>query len=187
MKKIVFGLILVVVVAIVFAVFRSGGKQSSSESAAENQEQADGPKTGVRVGDLAPDFELATYKGEKVKLSDFRGKSPVFVNFWATWCPFCVAELPLMAKTQEKFGDKFVTLAINRGESKLTAREFTDELKLGDKLVFLEDKSDATYGRYKGFAMPYSLFIDKNGIIKDVKLGPLGESEVESKIQAIIN
>ncbi|NIV39462.1 MAG: redoxin domain-containing protein, partial [Anaerolineae bacterium] len=69
--------------------------------------------TGVNQGNLASDFTLETIDGTKVSLSDYRG-DVVLVNFWATWCPPCRAEIPdLEAAYQARQGDGFVVLGIN--------------------------------------------------------------------------
>ncbi|RLB65772.1 MAG: TlpA family protein disulfide reductase, partial [Deltaproteobacteria bacterium] len=71
----------------------------------------------VAIGDLAPDFQLEDTKGNKVSLSDLRGKI-VMVNFWATWCPPCIEEMPSMERLNEVIaGDDFVMLAINTEEN----------------------------------------------------------------------
>lgn len=190
MKKII-TIIIVIVIAIIILVLRRGGGESSVKStpapAGEPAlEASTGPKTGTQVGDLAPDFELTDYNGKTVKLSDYRGKQAVFVNFWASWCPFCVDELPLMARVQKQFNGKYATLAVNRGEDQSTGQKFTDKLGVTNAFVLLNDKSDTTYKRYGGFAMPYSLFIDKDGIIHDTKLGPMIEPELIEKINKIL-
>lgn len=143
-------------------------------------------EVGPQINKLAPDFELKTYDGKLVRFSDFRGKKPVFLNFWAGWCPFCLEEMPLMAKVQERFGDKYITLGVNRGESLNTAKKFSDSVGVTNRMLLVLDKKDAIYNLYGGFAMPYSIFIDKNGVIQDIKLGPLQEQELEEKIRKIL-
>lgn len=143
--------------------------------------------TQDQAGTIAPDFKLADYTGKPVSLSDFKGQKGVFVNFWASWCPFCVEEMPIMAKVGEKYAGQYETIAINRGEDLSTAKEFSDQVGVTDKMIILLDKKDSVYKQYGGFAMPYSLFIDKNGVIQDIKIGPLTEQELEQKIQKIIN
>ena len=165
-------------VAVVFVL----GKKES-ETNIDNEEIGD--KIGTSIGDIAPDFELTTYGGEMVRLSDHKGKS-VFINFWAAWCPFCVNELPLMAETQNKYGDQYVTLAVNRGESLETAKMFSDNLDVIGTMIFLLNEKDDIYRRYGGFAMPYSLFLNKDGVIVDIKRGPLTREELESKINKIL-
>lgn len=169
MKKIIIPVIIVIAIA-VFVISRNGEKSG----------------VGTRIGNLAPDFELTDYNGNKVKLSDFKGKSPVFLNFWASWCPFCVDEMPLMAKVQKEFGNQYVTLAVNRGEDQATGQKFTDTLGVSSEFILLNDEPDSTYPKYNGFSMPYSIFIDKNGVINELKLGPLTEQELRAKLEKII-
>ena len=98
-------------------------KPSLTESEKENTDQ---PKEAVETEDIpgaklsalregaeAPDFELTTLEGETVKLSDYRGKK-VILNFWATWCPPCKAEMPHMQNFYEENKDKDVEIvAVN--------------------------------------------------------------------------
>lgn len=68
---------------------------------------------GLEKGNLAPDFELTDMEGSPVKLSDYRGKA-VLLNFWASWCPPCRAEMPHMEKLYNKYKDEnFDILAVN--------------------------------------------------------------------------
>ena len=69
----------------------------------------------AKVGESVPDFALTTLAGDAVKLSDYVGKKPVYIVFWATWCAACTNEIPHVKKIQEKFGDKLAILAINIG------------------------------------------------------------------------
>lgn len=186
MKKII-PIIIIAVVAVLVLVLRGGGDKAREPVAGTPTEEPQaGSKVGTKIGNLAPEFELLDYAGNTVKLSDYRGQKPVFVNFWAAWCPFCVEEMPLMARVQKQFGNQYLTLAINRGEDQSTGQKFTDKLGITDTFVLLNDKSDTTYPRYGGFAMPYSLFLDKNGVVVDIKLGPLTESELVEKIEKIL-
>lgn len=142
-------------------------------------------KVGTKIGNLAPDFELVDYNGRKISLGDFRGQ-PVFLNFWASWCPFCLDEMPLMADVQEEFGDKFVTIGVNRGENLETSRDFSDRVGVTGRFILLLDEKDKLFREYGGFAMPYSIFIDADGVIRDIKLGPLMRRELISKLNTII-
>ncbi len=159
---------------------------NSKESADLDQTSDSQLKIGTKIGNIAPNFQLTDYTGKTVSLSDFKGQKGVFVNFWASWCPFCVDEMPLMARVQEKYAAQYETIAVNRGESLETANEFSDKVGVTNKMILLLDKKDSIYKEYGGFAMPYSLFIDKNGVIRDIKLGPLTEQELEGKVQKIL-
>ena len=180
MNKIVISIIIILALA-GFVIFR-GGEKSSELKNTDSKEQ----KIGTRIGNLAPDFELIDYDGNKIKLSDFRGKNPVFLNFWASWCYFCVDEMALMAKVQKEFSGQYVTLAINRGEDQETGQKFTDSLGVSNDFILLNDRSDSAYSLYQGFAMPYSIFIDKEGVIKELKLGPLTKEELKAKLEKIL-
>lgn len=191
MKKIFFYAIGVLAVLVIALAFRGGNNapqvfDSENSTGTESESAAQDLKIGGKIGDLAPDFALKDYEGNKVKLSDFKGEKGVFLNFWATWCPFCVNELPLMGNIQEKHKGQYVTLAVNRAENRELAKDFSDKLGVTGKMIFLLDPGDLQYFKYGGFAMPFSIFIDKNGVIKDLKFGPLTEQELENKVQKII-
>lgn len=95
---------------------------------------------------MAPDFELKDMEDNLVKLSDFRGKK-VMINFWATWCGYCVKEMPDLMKLQEEYGDDLVILYVNVAETKSKIEEFVEEHSLTGTIVRDEDgKISATYG-----------------------------------------
>lgn len=120
----------------------------------------------------APDFSLKDYEGRDVKLSDFRGK-PVLVNVWASWCPFCKEELKDFVSLQKEFGDKIVVIAINRGETLETAKSYSDKLGVASEIIFLLDPEDSFYKSIRGFSMPETIFVDKDGFIKDHRRGQI--------------
>jgi thiol-disulfide isomerase/thioredoxin len=175
MKKILIILIIVAVIAVAYVYFSREGDDRTRTS----------PEIGARVGDLAPDFKLVDYDGNKIILSNFRGK-PVFINFWASWCPFCVNEMPLMAEIQEEFDGQFETIAINRGESLETAKQFSDSIEITGKYRLLLNEEDNVYDVYEAFGMPYSVFVNELGVIEDIKVGPLTERELRNKIDKLI-
>lgn len=135
--------------------------------------------------DKAPDFSLKDYDGNVVSLSDFSGKI-VVANSWATWCPFCVNELPEFAKLQEEFPDDVVVLAIDRAESLSKSKQYTDDLSLTNKIIFLLDSKDNFYKSIGGFSMPETLFIDGEGNIRVHKRGPMQLSEMRDKVNNIL-
>lgn len=132
-----------------------------------------------------PDLTFKDYEGNQVSLAQFKGK-PLVINTWAAWCPFCVQELKDFAKVQEEFGDKVVIVAIDRAEPLKTAKEYTDEVGVSDKLVFLLDPSDSFYRTIGGFSMPETIFIDKKGKVVDHKRGPMDQNEIRARIQRIL-
>ena len=75
-------------------------------------------------GSLAPDFRLLDLSGSPVRLSEVNG--PAVVNFWASWCPFCIEEMPDFQRVHERFGDRVTIIGINRAEPLAIAAEFAE-------------------------------------------------------------
>lgn len=130
------------------------------------------PQTGLEKGNIAPDFELETMDGETVKLSDFYGKK-ILLNFWATWCPPCRAEMPDMQKFHETYEDS-VVLAVNLTETENSLKNiktFLDEY--GITFTVLSDTDTVVSNIYKAQALPTSYLINSEGKIHNIAIGPL--------------
>lgn len=129
-----------------------------------------------------PDLKFTNYEGQEVSLASFSGK-PLIVNAWASWCPFCVEELPDFISLQEEFKNKITIIAVNRGEQLATAKNYTDGRGLSDKLIFLLDINDTFYKAIGGFSMPETIFVDKEGKIIFHKRGPMSLEEMRRKVE----
>lgn len=130
---------------------------------------------GLERGDTAPDFTLETMEGEEVKLSDYRGQK-VLLNFWATWCPPCRAEMPDMQKYHEEDAEDSdtVILAVNLTDtekSESDVDEFLDEY--GITFSILSDEKSHIANMYSAQALPTSYLINEDGSIHNVAVGPL--------------
>ena len=134
---------------------------------------------------LVPDLTFKDYNGNDVSLRDFQGK-PLVINSWAAWCPFCLDELPDFAEVQKEFGDKIVIIAIDRAESLSLAKEYSDDLGVTNDLIFLLDPKDSFYRGINGFSMPETIFVDRDGVIRDHKRGPMKVNEIRQRVQAIL-
>ena len=126
----------------------------------------------VKVGVEAPDFVLAGTDGHPVALSDFRGKT-VILNFWATWCAPCRAEMPdLQAAFNERAeDDDFVVLAVDVAEPAGAVDSFVEEFGLTFPIVIDTEQEVAQH--YGLLGLPASFFIDAEGIVRSVQLGPV--------------
>ena len=140
---------------------------------------------GTGVGNLAPDFQLDNLKGESVSLSDFRGE-PVMLNFWATWCPPCVSEMPYIQQMYDEWGDKgLILLVIHMGGSPSQVKEFLQSHNLS--LPVLLDTTQAIAQKYNIRYIPTTFFIDKDGIVQVVKVGAFPNKEaIESDLNKIM-
>jgi thiol-disulfide isomerase/thioredoxin len=125
------------------------------------------PGSAPRVGSPAPNFVLADYEGNAVRLEDFRGKV-VFLNFWATWCTACEAEMPDMNRLARQHPDELVVLAVNRGEGRNKAKKWSDARNL-DNIFFVVDPKESISGTYRlPNSMPVSFYVDAEGVVSRV-------------------
>lgn len=126
--------------------------------------------TLIKDGMTAPDFEVEMFDGSKVKLADLKGKV-VLLNFWATWCPPCRAELTRVEKDIiEKFkGQDFVFLPVSRGEKKETVAAFRE--KMGYTFPMGLDTDQSVYKKYAVTYIPRNFLIDKKGKVVKASVG----------------
>ena len=119
----------------------------------------------------APDFSFPNLDGNKVSLTDYRGKV-VLLNIWATWCAPCVAEMPSMQKLYQELKDEgFLILAVSLDESGVEAvKPFVEKHKL-EFPVLLDTKGEIK-SLYQITGIPESFIIDKSGTIVEKIVGP---------------
>jgi len=148
-----------------------------------------GPSTRKKLNFLLaariPNLTFKDYNGNEIALVDLVGK-PLVVNSWATWCPFCLNELPDLAEVTRELGGQIVVIAVDRAESLSVAKEFSDNLGVTDDLLFVLDPGDSFYKAIGGFSMPETIFVGKDGLIKFHKRGPMTADEFREKIKSIL-
>ncbi|MGL4982901.1 MAG: TlpA family protein disulfide reductase [Treponemataceae bacterium] len=137
---------------------------------------------GLKVGNLAPDFMLTTLEAKDVKLSDYRGK-PVFLNFWATWCPPCVKEMPAMEKIHQNYSQNITVLAVNVGEQIKPVRDFINKNKLTFSILL--DRQSSIARVYSVQAIPTTFILDDKGVIVAVRRGTLTEKEMQELVAKV--
>jgi len=135
--------------------------------------------------DVLQKFSVVDYVGNVIQSEDLVG-TPLVLNAWATWCPFCIKELPDFVAAQSEFGDLVKIIAINRQESPDRSKRFINELGLDDQLIFLLDPDDNFYRSIGGYVMPETVFIDAGGKIIFRKRGPMQIEEIRQKIESIL-
>lgn len=148
---------------------------------AQEGEVSDVDEVGLDSGNLAPDFELNTLAGETVRLSDYRGQR-VIVNFWATWCPPCRAEIPDFQKVYDQ--EDVVILAVNLTESETSENkvtEFVDDFEMTFP-VLMDEKSNVST-RYRVQAYPTSYMIDSNGRIQFLAMGAMNYDQMVQQLE----
>jgi thiol-disulfide isomerase/thioredoxin len=136
--------------------------------------------SGTDDGAPAPDFNVTTLDGETVGLSDFQGKA-VLVNFWATWCPPCRAEMPALdAYYQAHRDEDFVLLAVNAGEPRVAAEDFTASIGFSSPVAL--DMTGEAIDAFGVLGLPTSILIDSEGIIRLEWQGELTSKLLEEKV-----
>jgi peroxiredoxin len=135
----------------------------------------------VKEGNPAPNFELTTLAGETVQLSDYKGKK-VILNFWATWCPPCKAEMPHMQNFYEKNkGNDIEIIAVNltsMDKGKTEIENFVKEYGLTFDIPL--DEEGTIGAQYQAFSIPTSYIIDSKGIITKKIIGPMDEDMMKT-------
>ena len=138
----------------------------------------------ARLGGPAPDFNLPTADGGTVRLADLKGK-PVLINFWATWCQPCREEMPAMQELYEQYRDRgLMILAVDMEEDLRPVRRWIDQG--GYTFTFLLDSEGEQVKRYNINASPTSYFVGRDGVIRDLKLGALSRTEMQTKIEKLL-
>ena len=139
-------------------------------------------KTGNRVGDFAPNFKLITIDNREINLNDYRGKN-VILNFWATWCGPCNFELPFIKAVDEEWSKAgVVIIAVNTQDTFERASIYakTNELKF----IIPVDVKGSLINLYGVRGMPTTFFINRDGIITSIKIGPfIGKDEIEERMK----
>ncbi len=136
-----------------------------------------GTSRGVGEGNLARDFTLRTLDGTEVSLSDYRG-NVVLINFWATWCPPCTAEIPdLEAAYRERQDEGFVVLGVNEEESREQVEPFVIALNMTYPVLL--DESGRVLRLYRGVGLPMSVIVDQEGVIRARHVGYLPAEQLE--------
>jgi cytochrome c biogenesis protein CcmG, thiol:disulfide interchange protein DsbE len=141
-------------------------------------------KTAPRVGCLAPDFSLTASDGSLVRLSDFRG-SPLFVNFWDVKCMYCRYEMPRIQKMHQTYADQgLVVLGVNKEDSASDVQVYMDRMKLTYPMLL--DSDGKVSDDYLIQGLPYSYFIDKDGVIRAIYIGEMTSAKMEEQVQLVL-
>ena len=138
-------------------------------------------------GFLAPDFSLPARGGGTNSLVELRGQ-PVVLNFWASWCPPCQAEMPAMQRIYMEYQDQdLVIVGINatNQDNMAKAMNFSDSLKLTFPIVF--DTGGRASHDYRVLSLPTTFFIDRQGIIQEIIIGgPISEALFRIRIEQLL-
>ncbi len=172
---------LVVGLAIVGIVWYFDSPAASSQSITLTA-AATGP--APKVGEAAPDFKVQALDGKFYQLSDFRGK-PVWINFWASWCPPCRAENPdIQAVYDANQANGLVVLGIAIGEEDGNVRGYVERTGLNYTIGL--DRGTDIAAAYRIVGIPTHFFIDKDGILREWRIGSMSKKVMEKNVAKIM-
>jgi thiol-disulfide isomerase/thioredoxin len=152
-------------------------------------------KIGVRPGEIPPElrversdgttYELTDLEGDPVRLADLRGKG-VWINFWASWCPPCQSETPILRDLAEKYRDRgLVVVGISVQESSVeNVAAYAARYQL--RYTIAPDVSGDVYRLYRPPGLPTQIFVGPDGAVRSFVLAPLSLADAEAQIQAIL-
>ena len=144
-----------------------------------------------QVGSPAPDFEISYFRvplqGEAetgtFRLSEHRGHR-IWLNFWATWCPPCRAEMPDIQEVWEEVkGQDFFLLSVDFGEAPETAAEYVANNGLTFPIGL--DPSSRLVTEYRLAGLPTHVFIDANGIVREIRIGLLNVDGMRQRLEKL--
>ncbi len=124
------------------------------------------------IGSPVADFELPGLNGDVQRLSNLKNK-PVVVNFWATWCPPCKEEMPLLNQMAQEYSGNLVVLGINYAENEAVVREFISTGNI--TFPILLDETGQVANLYFVRNYPTTFFIDADGMLRAQHIGLLSE------------
>lgn len=128
-----------------------------------------GTLTPAKIGQRIGDFTLSDLYGNRVKLSQYRGKT-VLINVWATWCPPCQAEMPdLQAYYEAHRNQGFVILAVDAGDAQADVQAFAKQYNLTFPIL-LDPKVEWVHSM-DIYDYPTSLIVDPQGVIRNIRIG----------------
>ncbi len=147
------------------------------------------PATGGELkpwtGGATPPLALRDLDGREHRLADYRGRV-VLVNFWATWCEPCRAEMPSFERLQARMDGRLVVLAVNYGEGEARIGEFLSKVPV--KLAVLMDRDTGTAKAWKARVLPTTYVIDPAGRIRYAAIGEIDAAApaVEDAVRGLL-
>ncbi len=132
---------------------------------------------GIRYGAPAPVFDVPSMHGA-IPLTSLRGK-PVIINFWATWCPPCTAELPNFVRLEREYGNRIAIVTVSNEPTGVARAYFA---KHGYDLPLLEDSKGNVFALYSIKPVPDTLVLDASGNVTFVSVGGLDWKELQTAV-----
>ena len=194
-RQLATGLVVVLAAALVLVVATqpivTPGAPSAPPDPAATQYLVGSPGEGLSVGDRAPELDvvgpdgaptpLLDLNGNPIRLADVRGR-PVWINFWASWCPPCQAETPTIRDVGAAYAPQGLEVI------GISVQEATEDdvrayaMKYGLEYTIAADLAGDVFRRYRVYGLPTQYFLDGNGIIRSIVNGPVTPESAASNL-----
>jgi cytochrome c biogenesis protein CcmG/thiol:disulfide interchange protein DsbE len=135
------------------------------------------------VGRPAPRVELPGLRGGRVRLAELRGR-PVVLNFWASWCPPCLAEMPEFERVHRRLGGRVTFLGVNQRDQLQAAEELARSTGVTYPLAV--DPAGRAFDAFGGLGMPTTVLIRADGTVADIFAGQLDETLLSERIRRVL-
>ena len=169
------GVVVIAVTALYFLLMPLGSDDDSTSTTVGGHPLLDEP---------APEIDLLTLEGEPLTLSSLRGR-PVLINFWATWCPPCREEFPMMVDSYAEHADADLEIVgVLSKDLPDGARDFTEDM--GAAWPVVDDPDQVAWDDYLIAGLPTSYFVDTEGVVRAFSLGGFTESGLDSLLAQIL-
>ena len=170
--------ILTSVIAVALLSGCGGGAQGKAVASSGS-----GSKQAAKVGAPAPDWTMPTSTGSMLALSSLRGK-PVYLNFFASWCPPCNEEAPSVNDLQKKYASRgLAVIGVDELEGRKKAEEFRKKYALVYPAIV---DSGVLQSQYAVNGLPVHVFISRDGVVKQIRVGEMTDSDIDASIRAIL-
>jgi peroxiredoxin len=184
------GLVVAIVGVLLYVQSGGGGTEDDGFGTVDLPEarNATSQAPNARDGRAAPDFLLPQLNGQPVRLSDLQGR-PLIVNFWASWCATCRAEVPDLIDLYDAHKDKgLLLLGVNLRETEGAAARFAGEFGINYPIVFDRDGDVAGTWRIGGpnQGVPSTYFIDRDGVVRKVVFGTVTKKLADEGLALIL-
>jgi thiol-disulfide isomerase/thioredoxin len=134
----------------------------------------------AEVGQPVPDVSYETFDGDTARLADYEGR-PLVVNFWASWCPPCITEMPAFEQVHQQLGDEVTFLGLDVQDTLEDGRRFAE--RTGVTWDLGRDPDGTLVRRLGGVGMPTTVLIDADGVVREINTGELDAEELTSLIE----
>jgi thiol-disulfide isomerase/thioredoxin len=139
---------------------------------------------GSLVGRAAPTLQAEDLSGRSWTVSDARGRF-VWINYWATWCPPCRIEMPMMQRLHERYGDRLLIIGVNFGEDEATVADFVERYEISYPIL-LDPELENFYRWSAVFGLPMHFFVGPNGRVVRAFTGELPPEAMLETVEALL-